>query len=514
MRRDALAIALLALVIGVFMAVQLQQPGYTDAYYYFNAGQRLVQGKGLTDAAIWTYIGAPTGLPIPSHLYWMPLASLVSAGGMLIGGSTFHAAQILFLPLYVGLVLVGFGLGAALGKSRRIAWLAGLLTLFSGFFMPYWLNTDTFALYGLVGSLSLITMGLGRKSGNWRWFALSGALAGFAHLTRADGLLLIVVLVIVALWPGLTRRQALIGVMIGIVGYLVVMTPWFIRNLNAVGMLLPVGGFQTAWMRSYDEIVNYPPGADLQQFLAWGLPNIVASRWEAFIQNLETFIAVEGMIAFTPLMLIGFWRRRNNALLSGFWLYALGLHAAMVLVFAFPSWRGALLHSASALLPFWTALGATGLDDVLIWASKRRHWPLKQSRWFFGGALLLWAIFLSVRTFVGKTTGSSDPQIAAKYQQLGVPQDAVVMINDPPALYYFTGMSSVVVPNAPPNEICTVAVRYGVSYVVLEKNGIPPLIEPLWQRTDVPTCLKVMYSDQDTHIYKVKSRDNPDTPLN
>src|SRR5512142_510655 len=93
-RRDVLVFGLLALLVGIGMAAAIQHPGYTDAYYYFNGGQRLVQGKGLTDAAIWTYIGAPAGLPIPSHMYWMPLTSLVAAGGMLLAGATFDGAQV------------------------------------------------------------------------------------------------------------------------------------------------------------------------------------------------------------------------------------------------------------------------------------------------------------------------------------------------------------------------------------------------------------------------------------
>src|SRR5258706_7455712 len=136
-RRDALIFGVLALVVGVAMAALLRHPGYTDAYYYYNAGQRLVQGKGLTDAALWTYIGAPAGLPTPSHLYWMPLTSLTAAAGMIIGGTTFDAAQFPFVLLYAGLGLIGFTLGALIGKTRRIAWIAGLLTLFSGYFMPY-----------------------------------------------------------------------------------------------------------------------------------------------------------------------------------------------------------------------------------------------------------------------------------------------------------------------------------------------------------------------------------------
>ncbi len=507
-RRNALIFGLLALGTGAVMAALLRHPGYTDAYYYFNAGQRLVQGKGLTDAAIWTYIGAPAGLPIPSHLYWMPLASLVASAGMAVAGPTFDGGQLFFVPLYAGLGLAGFALGAILGKSQRVAWMAGLLTLFSGFFMPYWTTTDTFAVFGLAGSAALLAMGLGRRSGNWRWFALAGALAGLAHLARADGLLLLGVLIVVALWPGFPRRERITGALVGIAAYGLVMLPWFVRNLTGVGSILPVGGMQTAWMRSYDEIVNYPPGASLADFLAWGPGNILASRWEAFVPNLQTFVAVEGLVVLTPLMLIGLWRRRCDPLLSGFWLYALGLHLVMTFVFAFPGYRGGLFHSASALVPFWAALGVVGLDDVLAWASRVRRWHLSSARIVFGSALMLWAVAFSVATFAGKISSFNAEGRYFQGIAAHLPPDAVVMINDPSALYYFTGISGVVVPNAPPDVIPVLAKRYGVNTLILDRNPTAPMISlsPLAEPAQpVPPFLQRTYSSGNVRIYRILS---------
>jgi hypothetical protein len=500
-RRDALIIGLLAFGVGLAAAALIRNPGYTDAYYYFNAGQRLVQGKGLTDAALWTYIGAPAGLPVPSHLYWMPLTSLIAAAGMVIGGPTFDAAQTFFVPLYAGLVVIGFALGALIGKSRRAAWLAGLLTLFSGFFTPYWTTTATFAPFGVAGSLCLLLIGLGRQTGQGRWFAAAGALAGLAHLTRADGLLLLLVLIIVALWPGLPMRARWRSVLAGLLAYLLVMTPWFARNLNAVGSLMPSGGLETAWMRSYDEIANYPPAIDLGQFLAWGAGNIGTSRWDAFVTNLQRFVAEEGIIVLAPLMLFGLWRRRRDSLLSGFWLYALGLHLAMTLVFAFPGPRGGLFHSAAALLPFWAALGALGLDDVIDWMARRRRWRPGEAKLFFCAVLIVWAAFLSFSVFSGKmnewnTAGEG-------FRRLGLPRDAVVMINDPPAFYYYTGIAGVVLPNAAPGVILDLVGRYGVNYVVLDANRTPPMND-LWEGRSVPPFLEPYYYDGYVRIYKVK----------
>ena len=58
-RRDVPYVALLALLIGTVASILIEQPGYTDAFYYYNAAQRMANGLGMTDAAIWTYIGAP-----------------------------------------------------------------------------------------------------------------------------------------------------------------------------------------------------------------------------------------------------------------------------------------------------------------------------------------------------------------------------------------------------------------------------------------------------------------------
>ncbi|MFN8564458.1 MAG: hypothetical protein U0703_23210 [Anaerolineae bacterium] len=76
-------------------------PGYTDVYYHLNAANRMASGQGLTDPYVWTYIGALDRLPMPSHLYWMPLTSfrrrrqhepVQRAGRLCDRPASFHAA--------------------------------------------------------------------------------------------------------------------------------------------------------------------------------------------------------------------------------------------------------------------------------------------------------------------------------------------------------------------------------------------------------------------------------------
>jgi len=500
-RREWGIFTVLALMIAlVWTRGMIAQPGYTDAYYHFTAANRLASGDGLTDPYLWTYINAPESLAVgevvPSHTYWMPLTSLTLAFGMWVlnAPDNYYAAQWPFTLMLVGTACVGFWLGGKIGGSRRHAWVAGLLTLFSGFFVRFWGAADTFVPYSLVGSLALVFIGLGIESlekspdearSPFRLvghFVLAGIFTGLGHLTRADGLLLLIVGWIVILWPFrydrtryiVSLQNYAISLFALSLGYLLIMSPWFLRNLDVMGSPLPVGGFQAAWFTEYNDLFSYPADASPQIVFADGIGLFIEARWTALISNFGTFIAVEGLVVMAPLMLIGLWNRRRGAFLRGFWLYALGLHFVMTLVFPFPGYRGGLFHSAAALVPFWAALGVVGLDDAIDWMAKRRRaWKPRTAKPIFSVGLVLLAIFLSLN-FAGN--GRVSVFKPALYSQLEavLPSDSRVMINDPAALYYFTGLSGVVMPNESPEVISELGQRYNITHVLIEyseQNG-------------------------------------------
>jgi hypothetical protein len=484
-------IFVLAVLVAAFVITRglAAAPGFTDAFYHFNAARQIASGQGFTDHYLWTYIGAPDSLPAPSHLYWMPLTSLAAALGMglLNAPGDFAAAQWPFMLMLAGTGCTGFWLGARLGRTRRHAWLAGILTLFGGFFMRFWGTTDTFAPYALVGSLCLVFMGLavdgGRAvKGYYRRLILVGALAGLGHLARADGALLLFAAWTALVWPfyrSSSQRQRefsfpqrVAGVLVVTAVYLLVMLPWFMRNLNVLGSLLPVGGAQGVWFTEYNDFFNYPPDASPQHLFANGPGLFLQSRWEAFTGNLGTLIAVEGMVVLAPLMLIALWKRRAEPFLRGFWLYALGLHIAMTLIFPFPGVRGGLFHSAAALLPWWMALGVVGLDDVIDWiAQRRRHWNRQVAKRIFSAALLAFGIFLSLSVSLPRRFSADTPALYAVLMER-LPPDARVMINDPAQLYYYTGIGGVVLPSEASDVIPEIARKYAIDYVVLESQMV------------------------------------------
>lgn len=463
----------------------VQAPGFTDAFYHFNAAHRLASGQGFTDEYLWIYFGAPDSLPAPSHLYWMPLTSILAALGMILlnAPGNYAAAQLPFAVMLAASAGIAFWLGHHFGGSRRHAWMAGLLTLTGGFFMRFWGAIDTFVPYALVGSGGLVLIGLALENRQpvrrayLYWLAV-GVLAGLAHLTRADGLLLLLVAWAAVLWPfyrsdeqrraEMNPVQRATALVIVTAAYGLVMLPWFARNVNAVGSPLPVGGAQAMWLTEYNDLFNYPPEALPQTLFADGPGLFFASRWEALVTNFQTLIAVEGLIVLAPLMLVALWRRRSQPFVRGFWLYALGLHLLMTFVFPFPGMRGGLFHSAAALLPWWMALGVIGLDEAVDWlARRRRHWNRQTACVLFSAALLIFTLVFSMALSLPARVTDEIPAMYTVLQA-ELPGGARVMINDPARLYYFTGLGGVVLPHAEPAVIPEIAQKYDVDYVVLE----------------------------------------------
>lgn len=494
--REMLMVGVFAFVAAFVLVRLTPRPTYTDSYYHFNAAVRLASGQGLTDAIIWPYLGQPASEQIPtvitpSHVYWMPLTSILAGLSMALFNApgNYAVAQIPLILCLAGAICTAYWLGFRFGSTRRHAVMALLLTTFGGFFVNYWGEIDTFAPYALIGSLGLVTIGLGAETERPRWWLFGGLLAGLGHLTRADGLLLLLSGWCVIVWPWWKpislRRRALFFVLFTF-GYLVVMLPWFVRMIDAVGAPLPLGGLNGAWFTDYNDLFRYPPEFSPSELFQGGLGTVFATRWEAFVSNLGTFVALEGFVVMTPLMLVGLWRRRGLFTL-GMILFTLGLHAAMTLVFPFPGYRGGLFHGVAPLLPWWAALGVVGLDDVIEWvAARRRRWKPAQAKRLFSVALVLLAVVLTI-TITRPKTGDGTPELFVALAET-LPPDARVMLNDPPQLYYFTGLGGSVLPSSPPEVIAAIAERYGITHLLLydltlDENGTvigAPIPTPLW----------------------------------
>lgn len=469
----------------LMLAASGDSPGYTDAFYYYNAGEQLASGNGLTDPYIWVYVNAPDEIPAASHRYWMPLASIVAAIPMAIFGTGYTVAQVAFIPFVIGLSLCGMWLGWCAAQKKRIAWVAGLSVLAGGFYLPFWLATDNFALYGCVGAVSLIAMGVHQP----RWYVLAGVMAALGHLTRADGLLLL----LVGIWIIITRREKRwqnLGALVG--AYLLVMLPWMVRNIATFDAPLPTGGIGTAFLTDYDDLFSFPAAWSLADLLESG--TLLQSRWDGLLGAFGTWLAVENFIVLAPFALWAAWQRRNDHFWQPMLWYALGLHLAMSLVFTHPGIRGALFHSSAALFPFWIALGLVGLDAGVLRLAKMRGWRRKQAQTVFGIAVVFVPLLLGISRWVP----IDEPDYQSFAQDL--PADARIMVNDPAAWYFHTGLSGIVIPDEPLDTALELAQDYDITHLVVDQN-VPESFKPLLDG-DTPVFLtEVASRNDDVRIY-------------
>ncbi len=482
MNRRGLTIFALFSLVSALAAVYgfNQQPGFTDSFYHYNVAEQIASGSGFVDEYVWLYFSPPDSLPAPSHTYWMPGTSLVAALGMFFFGVGYAAAQVGLALCLWGATVTGYWLGWRFGGTSRHAWMSGLLTIFSGYFLRAWGQTDTFAPYALVGALGLAFAGLGLtvERHNWRWWLLAGISAGLGHVVRNDGLLLLLVGWLAILWPFGNRtiwRKRLLWLLLFTAAYALTMLPWFLRNQATIGAILPAGGTQAIWYTEYDDLFAYPPDASPQTLFADGADAFIQSRlWATFSANgaLVNFLAVEGVIVLAPFILIALWRRRRDPFLRPVIWFAIGLHLAFSLVFPFPGVRGGLFHAAAALVPWWMALGLVGLDDAIDWiAQRRRTWKATPAKRIFSGAIVGLIVLLSLALAIpARTVREVPPEMALLAEML--PDDARVMLNDPARLYYFTGLQGVQLPNETPDIALEIAERYEVDYLLLEEGGI------------------------------------------
>ena len=495
-RRDMALISAITLFVRLLAALPQAQPNTMDAAYYTVGGQRLAQGYGFTDPYIWNYLDQPVTLPQPSHLYWMPLPSILVALSQSIFGVTYRAAQVPFVLLSSVLPLIAYAVAWQLSRVRRHAWLAALLTIFSAFYLPYWSVPESFAPFAVFGSLALV---LGSREGNKegsRPGVLAGACAGLAHLSRADGFLLLIP-VLIGAGRGQRntndhRRRFILhpsAFILTFLGYLLVMAPWFIRNLSVIGAPLSSAGTQAAWLCNYDELFTYGARFDVNHLLGCGLDRVLLTRLNGVASGVAHLIAENGLIFMALPIAIGLWQTRRRALIRGALIYLGLLFVVMTLVFTFAGDRGGLFHSTGALLPFFYAAAPIGLDTLIGWiAARRRTWQIKPARTVFTLASIGLAIGLSWFVYRGRVIGAdvNDPvwnQADGASLAIGralIDQgaiDPIVLVNNPPLFTYHTGLRSIAIPNGDVTMLLAAARQFGAQWVALDANRPAGLAE-------------------------------------
>lgn len=516
-RSDWIMLGVGGLILSIVIAWFQRVPGYMDAEYYYAGGMRIASGQCQTEPFIWNYLDDPTGLPHPSFSYWMPMASILAGAGMWITGQLeFFSARIFFFMLSGIIPILTATLTLKLGGNQKQARLAGWFAIFSGFYAIYTGITETFAISMAIGSCLLLVL-----ASNWGLLIrclVGGALAGLMHLTRADGLLWLgaigiwVGLEYLRLRPMLDLRTIGKAASIAILAYGIVMSPWFLRNLNEWGSILPPGGSRTLWLTDYNQTYVYP-ASDLSfsALKASGIGEILLTRLNAAWINLKTIIVIQGGIALLPLIIVGGWQLRRNIIVktgTGMWL---GMFLFMSLVFPFAGSRGGFFHSGAAIQPLIWATAAIGLNKMIEWGRDARNWQLKTAWNFFSTGLVILMAFLTIFIVNNRVVGNEENSIwsegADRYSAVENwlrqqdEEGSIVMVNNPPGYYVAGKRAAIVIPYGELEIVQEVAKRYGAIFLVLEENTTPQMKEYFDSPRSVPG-LKYLEKAGEAQIYR------------
>jgi len=530
----SLLLAGLGLAVAVFVAAFQPAPGYMDADYYYAGGRDLATGHGFTEMFLWNYLDNPAGLPHPSNAYWMPLASLLAAAGAaLFGPTSWTAARVGFLAVAAALPPLTGALAWSLTRRRNLAITSGLLAVFPAFYLPFLPITDTFGLYMLLGGLFfwILLRSYDRPTrSSWLISAfILGIISGLMHLSRADGLLwLILALAAVVLFR--TTGQPAISILYAwgcvLLGYLLIIGPWFVRNISTFGTPLAPGGAKMLWLTSYDQLFTFP--ASQLTLAAWwhsGLGAILVARVWALGVNLASTLSVQAEVFLLPLIGLAIWHLRKERVVQLAALAWLVTFGAMTVVFPFAGERGGFFHSGAALQTVWWALAPVGLERAIQWGKRKRGWNVVQAGAVFrmaviGLAVLLTGVIFWSRVIGGKSVsailqdnGQAWGQENVSYSHinqylvsLGAGATDTVIVANPPGFYLASGNPSIAVPDGNVETVLAAAQKYHAQYLILEAGSVPAGLLPVYDNPKGQSDLSYLGEIEHARIFLIHNQ--------
>lgn len=517
---------LVALAFFILIATFQKVPGYMDAEYYFGQSIRIVQHHDLIEPFIWNFLNYPTEVNTPGFAFWLPMTSFLAAVGLWISSTTdYFTAKIFFILMAAAIVVMTAYLANEFLPGRRTGWLAGLLALFSGFYLPFMTTTDTFTPYMFFGGFFFICILNAKKRAGVSqkfnyWFLMVGIVSGLMTLTRSDGLIWLMggwlgLLLTTKIQPKNWKNTTILAGEI-LLGFLIVMTPFYLRNYSIYKSIFPTGNGLMFWLTKYDDLFVYPSNVlTFSRWLQSGIITIFVDRFIALGNNLQTLVASGGTIVLAPIMLVGFWKTFKLDVVKLMIVLLAGIFFIMTIVFPYAGERGGFFHSLSAVQVVLWSLVPVGLDKIIVWGIKTRKWKNNRSWLMFGTALVVVVGVLSILNFNNKLMNGTESGIPWNETQSSFiavdheisnsqkDQTGIVMVNNPPGFTLATGRPSVMIPSGSEDALIDVGNRFNVKYLIIngERSNVEKKLE---DDALLPDHFKYLFEVAENKIYEFK----------
>lgn len=512
-KRTLLLLFLISFILRFYLGLWQNYPGTSDFPAYLIISRNLFHGKGFTEGYIGAFLYDFSQVQHPSNQMWAPLPSIIQCLFFLFSGDdSFRMAQ---LPS----ILIGSLLPSLLflflrrwNFQKEIALLSSVFIVFSPFFLSRSIQVDSRIYAAFLGMVALAFIyETAQKPSLGKSFWL-GFFCGLAYLTRTDHMMLWLVLLI-SLWFFKTSWKDFlkIVVMSGI-GFLVVVFPWWLRNLSVFGAFIHPGNQKLFFCKMLDNrnfyFYHYPFNWDAILADGWGTllyHRFIVKPW----RHLVTMANILGWLS-SLYFFCGIYCLRKNSRWKP-------LMPAVIAWFILTAGYSVLttcslnVNSLGMQLVFFFVIVAEGMHGII-----SKVIPVQQKiRYIVAVFLLFLASLMPLAQEMGRLVLGRGQQwqnnlgkvVTGIGNWLGenVPQHTVIMTNRPWELHYSTGYLSVQVPyddgiapslpregqgmikNSPTrmDTVLEVAHRYKAQYLIL--------FDPSWKKWTIldPRLTKV-----------------------
>jgi hypothetical protein len=277
-----------------------------------------------------------------------------------------------------------------------------------------------------------------------------------------------------------------------VIGGLVVVGPWLIRNLQTFGSPLPSQVVDNALLRRSTDIFAWLDPPTVEGFLAQGPAVILGNQLAGVVHNLLSVLIVPAF----PLGVVGLIAvvalRGSPALRRPTGLQALmvsGMLTFLVtsLVFPVATLSGTFLHAAGPLLVGLAICAALGGDALMVRVSRWRGWPrpnvIVAPIALLALVVSLAALQVAVAARQASEVGDRVRQVAVALDHLGAvatagggPARPTVLMSDHPMwLADATGQPVIALPDETPAAVADLARHFGADWlVVFDEHGRYP----------------------------------------
>lgn len=497
--RTPVALYVVALAVRLALIAGFPDPAYVDSAYYVEVARSLAAGRGFSVDFIWIFaevggrIPAVPTLPIPSNGHWMPLASLVQVPFILLLGPTALASAIPFALIGALAAPIAWLIARDAGMRPLVAVGAALLTSVPALSTVFMAQPDNFSLYQPIVAAALLLASRALR-GDARAFVGAGLLAGLATLARNDGLLIVGVLGLVALWDRRHGRTVPVWASLGAaLAFLVVIAPWWLRQLATFGTLSPsTASGRALFIRSIAEWDSITGTPTLGYLLGQGAGPFLASRIGGLVAGAWIFTLLIGAVVLVPGMVAGIRRMWRSNVFGPYLAYAAIFFAFSGIVSAVHVPGGTFLHSAVALAPHGYVLALEGILGIVGWiAARRRAWNEPQAGRVIGSGIVA-IVAISGLAFADRVHADWTAALRAKEAvgdalvRAGASPSDRLMSTDPASYRYATGHPGVVAVTDPLEVNREVARAYGIRWLVLDGTDIVPAMAPVLRGSTRP----------------------------